>query len=172
MATTNAYSGNSAVTLTAQAAFSGDTSGNRRASLSVTRTYAASGGTAPTVSGFLRGLVTVAAGDILLAHASDPFGAMGDSTWYDGFAPASSKLKALLLKNCHASIGITVSRGAANGLPFLAAASDAFYLQPNGLFFMEWPDGLAALTTGSNDKITLAPDSGNPTMELMAVFGP
>jgi hypothetical protein len=172
VATTNTYSGSSSLSLAAQAAFSGDTTGNRRASRAVTRAYAAAGGTAPTVSGFLTGQLTVAAGDILLAHASDPFQGMGDSVYSDGFTVAGSKLKMLYLRNCDETRSIVIIRGAANGLPIFEAASDGITLQPLGTYFMEWPSGLAALTTGTNDKLTLTPSAGNPLMDLTAFYGP
>ena len=172
MATTYAYSGSSAISLQANVAFSGDYSGNQRAERAVTRTYAAAGGTAPTISGFLNGQLTVAAGDILLAHATDPFQGMGDAAWAEGFTVAGSKLKALYLRNCDTTRSIVVARGAANGLPIFDAAGDSITLQPLGTYFMEWPSGLAALTTGSNDKLTLTPSAGNPLMDLMAVYGP
>ncbi len=172
MATTNTYSGQSALSLSANVAFSVDTTGNRRCSRSVTHTYAVAGGTAPTISGFLSGQITVAAGDILIAHATDPFQGMGDSVYSDGFTVAGSKLKALYLRNCDETKTIIIARGAANGLPIFEAANDAITLQALGTFFMEWPAGLAALTTGSNDKLTLTPSAGNPLMDFTAFYGP
>lgn len=172
MANTNSYRGSSSLSFQASASFSGDTQGSRTGAWAFTRTYSPAGGDSPTISGFVRGTITVAAGDLLLAHASDPFQGMGDATYSDGFTVAGTKIKAIAFRNCSDSLSITIARGAANGLPIFDAAGDAITLPPLGCFVLEFPSGTAALTTGSNDKLTLAPSSGSPTMEILVIYGP
>jgi hypothetical protein len=134
--------------------------------------FAAAGGTAPTLSGFLKGILTTAAGDILLAHATDPFQSMGSAEYSPGFTVASSKLKLLVIRNTHASISFAVARKSTNGLPIFDAASDAVTVTAGGCFVYYNPAGTAALTTGSNDALTITPVSGNPTAVLSAFYGP
>jgi hypothetical protein len=136
-------------------------------------TFAAAGGTDPTISGWVNGTITVAAGDLLMAHATDPFQGMGDSSYGPpGFTVASTKLKLLYMKNLHATISINVIRGAANGLPVFTAAGDGIDIPAGGALLIYYPTGTAALTTTSNDKLTLAPASGSPTMDVLAIYGP
>lgn len=172
MATTTVYSGTLTLKALARVAFSGDSTGGRTAEETINLIFAAAGGTDPTLSGFLKGTVTVAAGDILLAHATDPFQGMGDATYSDGFTVAGAKLKLIVCRNAHATASITVSRAASNGLPIFAAAGDGITIPPGGFFCLYLPTGTAALTTGSNDALTLAPSAGSPTLEVTAFYGP
>ncbi len=119
----------------------------------------------------MRGTGTAAAGDLLLAHATDPLQGMGDAAYAPGFTVASSKLKTLVIQNTDSTDSITVARGAANGLPVFDAASDAITLAPGDFFIYHKKAGTAALTTGSNDKLTISVSAGSPTFEIMAIYG-
>lgn len=147
-------------------------SGNMRLAETFAANLAAAGGTAPTVSGFLAGSIVAAAGDLLFAHATDPFGAMGSETYSAGFTVAGSKLKLLYIRNTDSTNTITISRAAANGLPIFNAASDAMTLDPGDVFFYHKKAGTAALTTGSNDALTIAVGGGSPTADVVAIYGP
>lgn len=172
MATTVTYSGSLAINALFQALLTVEKTGSEQAKYSKSITFAAAGGTAPTLSGFLIGTGTAAAGDLLLAHATDPFQGMGDAAYSEGFTVAGTKLKLLILENLDSAINIAFSRGALNGLPVFDAAGDALTLTPGGILVYYNQAGTAALTTGSNDKLTVAPASGAPTFRLMAGYGP
>jgi hypothetical protein len=172
VATTNTYSGSLAITGQFAVAFTTDTLGGRLAKIAETISFAASGGTAPTVSGFVHGTLTVSAGDILLAHATDPFQSMGDAAYSDGFTVASSKIKMVWIKNTDTTNNVTIARGAANGCPIFDAAGDSVTLAPGDEFLFYKKAGTAALTTGSNDKLTLTPSAGSPTLEMLVAYGP
>lgn len=166
------YSGNLGISIGSQALADAGYSGSISLIESLAVIFSAAGGTAPTLSGFVKGSIVVASGDILMAHASDPFQSMGSAEWSPGFIPASSKLKLLYIKNTHASLSITIARAASNGLPVFDAASDALTLGPGDVFLWTKQAGTAALTTGSNDALTLTPSSGSPTATVVALYGP
>lgn len=172
MATTVVYSGSLKVQADARAAFSVDTLGGRSVQQLIEKLFAAAGGEAPTLSGFLRGTLAVSVGDILLAHATDPFQAMGDSAYSDGFTVAGSRLKLLLCENKDGTNSVQIARGSTNGLPIFVAAGDGVDVGPGGAFLWYHPTGTATLTTGSNDKLTLTPSAGSPSMEVVAFYGP
>lgn len=172
MATTATYSANLDLGGSAQALLGGDRSGTEVDKFREIIAWAAAGGSAPTISGFFKGVATVAAGDWLLAHATDPLGTMGDATYSEGFVVAGSKLKLLMIKNLSTTDSITVARGAANGLPIFDAAGDSVTLAPGDIFLFYKKAGTAALTTGSNDKLTLTPSAGSPTCDVRAWYGP
>jgi hypothetical protein len=174
MATTTAYSGTTSIIQTLTCVLSGEKTGSENAQISKNLTWAAAGGTAPTISGWLIGTGTAAAGDLLLAHATDPLQGMGDATYSEGFTVASTKLKGLYLENLSTTAGqdITIIRGAANGLPIFAAAGDGITLAPGDFIYLFIKAGTAALTTTSNDKLTLSVAAGSPTFRLVAAYGP
>jgi hypothetical protein len=172
MATTATYSGALSLGVTVTAALGGDRSGTSVDTAGLSAALAPTGGTAPTISGSFKGTATCAAGDWLLAHASDPLGTMGDATYSTGFTVASSKLKVLMVVNLDSTNSITIARGTTNGLPIFNAADDAITLAPGDCFFYYKQAGTAALTTGSNDKLTISVSGGSPTATVMAVYGP
>jgi hypothetical protein len=175
MAVTGSPSGKTTLNIELANAFSGDRGGDEKTNEALqTITWVASGGT-PTISGWVKGTITAAAGDWLMAHATDPFGTMGDATYCTGGAPSPgvSKLKMLYVRNTHATESITVAQGAASGLPgIFAAAGDGVIVQPGGIFLWYDPDGTAALTTTSNDKLTISVSSGSPSGVVIAAYGP
>ena len=172
MAVTTTYSGTVQLAINFNCAFSGDRDGSEAAAYRLLTTFAASGGTAPTISGFLKGTITAAAGDILLAHATDPLQSMGDAGYSEGFTVASTKLKFLYIENLDTTNTITISRGTTNGLPIFNAADDAITLAAGDFFCYYKKAGTAALTTGSNDKLTIAVGGGSPTATIIAAYGP
>lgn len=173
MAITTALSGSFLLQILLRSAYSGDRSGGEDAEKRLSVTFTPAGGADPTLSGFLSGTVTAAAGDLLLAHATDPFQSMGDSEYSQGFTVAGTKLKLLYLENTDDAETVTVLRGAANGLPVFAAAGDGRTLGPGEVMLLYNPVGLTgALTTGSNDKLTLAVSGGTPALLAIAGYGP
>lgn len=172
MATTYTYSGQLVTSLEGSVTFSGDATGTQKGSGGGSVAFAASGGTAPTTSGFLKGTLTISApGDILLAHATDPFQGFGDAVYASGFTVAGSKLKSLLIRNTGSSGSVVIIRAAANGLPIFQAAGDGIELAAGDVFLWHKTAGTAALTTGTNDALTLTP-TGTATLEVTAVYGP
>jgi hypothetical protein len=97
---------------------------------------------------------------------------MGDAAYSEGFTVAGSKLKFLLIENLDATQTITVIQGAAAGLPIFAAAGDGVAIAPGGIHMFYNPAGTAALTTTSNDKLTVSVSGGSPTFRLVAAYGP
>lgn len=168
-----AYSGSIGLYLNALVTADGDPiTGNMRLQEALDATLAAAGGSAPTISGFLAGEITAAAGDLLLAHATDPFQGMGSEAYSPGFTPASSKIKALYIRNTDDTNTITIARGATNGLPIFDAAEDSITLAAGDCFFYYKKAGTAALTTGSNDKLTISVGAGSPTADVVVIYGP
>jgi hypothetical protein len=56
---------------------------------------------------------------------------------------------------------VQVTRPAANGVPFLMAASDGFALTPGGLAILAWPDATAiTVTAATGDLITVTNSAG------------
>lgn len=173
MATTAAYSGNLNLTLEARNVFSVDSLGGRSIKEAQAIVLAAAGGSAPTISGWLNGSLAInAAGDILLAHASDPFQGLGDAAYSDGFAPAGAKIKALLIVNTSATQNLAVARAALNGLTLFDGASDAVTLAPGDVLLIYRKAGGDALTTGSNDGLTLTPSATGATADVTVIYGP
>lgn len=176
MATTRTQSGTLQVFPKFRVALSGDAQGGAETldSLRLSQTWNADGIGDPDFVGWVYGTLTVTAGDILLAHASDPFGTMGDATYSDGLTVAGKKLKALYLYSPATNVAnITVARKATNGLTVFLAASDGLTLTPGGVWLWTDPVGsvTGALATGSNDALTLTPSAGTPTLYLLAVYG-
>lgn len=172
MAVTTAYSGSHQVNVNFQCSFSGDRDGSEAAAYRILKTWAAAGGTAPTISGFLKGTLTAAAGDILLAHATDPLQSMGDAGYSEGFTVAGTKLKFLYIENLDSAESITITRKASTGLPIFDAAGDAITLAPTDHFLLFKRAGTAALTSGSNDALTISVSGGAPTATIIAAYGP
>lgn len=173
MATTTTYSGNLDLTLALRGAYSADSTGGRVLKRTEAIVFAAAGGTAPTLSGFLNGTGTFAgAVTLLLAHATDPFQGAGDAVYSDGFTVAGARLKVLCIEHTGASGTLTIARAAANGLPLFDAASDAVTLDPGGILLIYLKTGTATLTTGSNDGLTITPSAGTITADISVAYGP
>ena len=172
MSVTTTYSGSVSLALRLAAALSGDRTGSEVATASDSITFAAAGGDAPTLSGFLSGTAAAAAGDWLLAHATDPLQGMGDAAYSEGFAVAGTKLKLLYIKNNNSTNSATIARGATNGLPLFDTAGDSITLAPGDIFLFYKKAGTAALTTGSNDKLTVSVSGGTPSLTVVAAYGP
>lgn len=172
MATTYELSGSLSISHFFQVAFETDASGGYRVSLNESIVFNDAGGSEPDIQGFFKGTGSISAStDLLLAHASDPLQGAGDATYSPGFTVAGSKLKFLYIKNTDDTESLTISRGAANGLPVFDAAGDAITLPPGGIFLFYPKTGTAALTTGSNDKLTVAPSANTVTFDIVAGYG-
>lgn len=173
MATTNTYSGNVSLTGELRTAYSVDSTGGRSAKFTESLVFDPAGGDAPTISGYLNGTLALSgAVDCLLAAASDPLQGAGDAAYSDGFSPAGAKIKLLRIKCTDATHGFTVARKATNGVDLFEAASDAVRLMPGDVLLLYRKAGGGALSTGSNDGLTLTPLSGSPTGEITVVYGP
>jgi len=171
MAVTGSPSGTLTIVPAFKNALSGDIGGEESTNEATQIiSFVASGGT-PTISGWFQGTVTCAAGDWLLAHATDPLQAMGSATYCQGFTVASSKLKLLYIRNTDSTNSITIARKASTGLPIFDTAGDSVTLAPGDIFCYYKKAGTAALTTGSNDGLTIAVSAGNPTAYVLAVYG-
>lgn len=166
------YAGTISLALNATATASGDpVAGVHTLAESLFAILAPSGGSAPTITGYLAGSITAAAGDLLLAHDTDPFQGMGSEAYSAGFSPASAKIKAIYFKNTDSTNTITIARGNTNGLPIFNAADDAITLAAGDCFFYYKKAGTAALTTGSNDKLTISVGAGSPTADVVVIYG-
>ena len=174
MAVTSTYEGSLSLRLEALAKLAGDYDGLKRALVQINRTFAPAGGSAPTISGFLFGTATVTTTptDVLLAHATDPLQGLGDATYPDGFTVAGAKLKGLWLRNNDTVDAVLVERAAANGLPVFDAAGDGISIPAGGEVWLYLPAGTAALSTGSNDALTLTAAAGTCSLEILAIYGP
>lgn len=173
MATTRMLSGSVLWEPKFRISFGGDFGGGQETpTLRHLETWNHEGGAAPALSGWLFGTLAVSSGNLLLAHATDPFGAMGDAQYSDGLTPAGKRLKLLYLRSDPAnSASVTVVRAASNGLPIFSAAGAGITLTPGGKLVWEDPTGIGPLTTGSNDALTLTPSAGTPAITLLAVYG-
>lgn len=173
MAKTVTYSGEIVIKGLVKMALSGDAVGDERAVQEWLYTLAAAGGTAPTISGVLCTSFTVdTSGAILIAHATDPTQGFGSATYSQGFAPAGTKVKAIGIKNTGATNSLVVTRTASVGFALFDAAADAMTIAPGDCFFRTYKAGSAALSTGSNDSITLAPSADTTTCALIVIYGP
>lgn len=173
MATTYSYAGESRIEYELRAAFAGDSEGGRVARIAHRTLWSAAGGSVPTISGWLKGTFTAAAGDLLLAHATDPLQGMGDSIYSDGFTVAGSKLKALYIRNGDAAQSMTILRGALLGLPIFVNPSDGITIQPGGRVWLEFPTGTDALASGGNDKLEVTVSGAHTAAsDILAIYGP
>lgn len=123
------------------------------------------------ISGYLSGNPICAAGDWLLAHASDPFQGMGDATYSAGLVLASKKVKMLIVYNQDLTNSISLEPKTGNPLLFLAAAADKVTIQPGGILVLTIPTGTAALVALTNDGITVSVSGGTPQAEVLVVYG-
>lgn len=168
------YSGNLNLEMLLGVAFSTDAGGSKTARRVIEIAFAAAGGDAPTISGWVNGTVSLsAATDLLLAHATDPFQGIGDSGYSDGFTPAGAKIKAVIIRASTANTGtVKIERSTLNGAPLFDTANDSVTLQAGGLFVLTFPTGTAALTTGTNDALTLTPSTGTQAADITIIYGP
>ncbi len=135
-----------------------------------------SGGSDPDMDGFLNGDLTFPdtdPHDILLAAASDPLGVLGDAGYSSGFVPGTThKVKYIEIVNTGSVGTITVVSKATVGAPLFAALGDGVVLQPNGGFIKLYvPPGTAALTTTTNDALTLTASDEAATGRIAVVYG-
>ncbi len=171
MSTVYTFTGSANVVVSLRDTISGDVTGSISASVSKALRFAASGADA-VITGFFQGTATCAAGDWLLAHATDPLGSMGSAEYSPGFTVAGSKLKLLYIENMDDTRTITVARRATAGLAIFDTAGDSVTIQPGGCRLWYDPTGLtAALTTTSNDGLTIAVSGGTPTATVLAMYG-
>jgi hypothetical protein len=173
MATTRVLSGSILWEPKFRLAFGGDFGGGQETpTLRHLENWSHDGGAAPTLSGWLYGTLAVSVGTLLLAHATDPFAGMGDAQYSEGLAVAGKRLKLLYLRADPANAAsVTIERASSNGLEIFTAAGSGIILAPGGRLIWEDPLGIGPLSTGTNDALTLTPDSGTPAVTLLAVYG-
>lgn len=84
-----------------------------------------------------------------------------------------TKIKGIVIYALPTNTGaIDVTRPAANGVPFLTAASDGFSLQPGGIFILTNPSAAGfAVTAGTGDLINIANATGATQSYQIIVFG-
>jgi hypothetical protein len=84
-----------------------------------------------------------------------------------------TKIKLILLVANKTNTGnLTVIRPAANGVPFLLAASDGFTLKPGGVFLLADPsDAGITVTAATGDLINVANASGATQSYTVIVIG-
>lgn len=173
MATVYSYSGVSRIEYELGVSFSSDSEGGRYGRLNDRTIWSPAGGTAPTIAGWLKGTFTAAAGDLLLAHPTDPLQGMGDSVYSDGFTAAGNRLKALYIRNADATQSMTILRGALLGLPIFVNPSDGLTIQPGGKIWLEFPTGTDVLASGGNDKLEVTVSGAHTAAsDILAVYGP
>ena len=98
----------------------------------------------------------------LTQNTNEDIDVVGALTGALGTTLSLAKLKMIVLYSLSTNVvNLTISRPATNGVPFLAAASDAFVLVPGGLFVFVNPS-LAAVTctAGTADLINIAAAAG------------
>lgn len=169
MATTVTMSGSLTVSGSLNATLSGDKTGGEVDKLYEANTYAAAGGSAPTVDGWTSGSISIAiATDYLVAAATAAFGSHSE-----GLVPSTKKIKALYIKNTSAAGAgnLAVARGAAAGLTVFDAAGDSITLPPGGSILIQFETGTAAITTGASDKLSLSPSAGTVTADIKIWWG-
>lgn len=68
------------------------------------------------------------------------------------------------------TVNLTVTRPAANGLAFLAAAGDGFVLKPNGLWmYVDPSDAGIAVVAGTGDLINVANGAGSSQYDVIII---
>ncbi len=164
------------LTASFSASASGDSTGNLSAALAQSLTWDVDGGTAPTVSGWVHGSnVAAAAGNWLLAN-SDPFQSQGDAGFQPpGFSISNThKVKLLIVVNNDTANNVTIVNGSANGTTlFDGTNTHGQKIEPGGIYLHYDPTGAlsGALTSGSNDKLTLSVSAGAPPLEVLIGYG-
>lgn len=174
MAIVTSYSGSLTLALQLLCAYSGERTGSEQADDRVSVQFDPAGGDAPTLSGFLEGVaaVTNTPTDLLLAHATDPLQGLGSARYSEGFSVASSKIKVIHFRNEDATNSVIIARAAANGLPLFEDDEDALRLGPGDFLTLTRKAGLAALTTGGNDALTVVTSAGTASLRLIVGYGP
>ncbi len=163
------------LTATFSAVASGDNTGNLSASIIQSLTFDVDGGTVPTVSAWVHGTVVAAAGNWLIADP-DPFQSQGNAVFQPPLFAMSTthKLKFLYVANNDGTYAVTMINGASAGTTiFDGTASHGNKIEPGGFFLDYDPAGIksGALTTTTNDKITLSVAGGTPSLEVLMGFG-
>lgn len=86
---------------------------------------------------------------------------------------AIAKLKAIVLCNDHASQALSLTRPAANGVPFLTAAGDAVPVPGGGFVALGagLAGGLATVTAGTGDLIDIVNGAGSAVPYRLVIVG-
>ncbi len=175
-ATTYAYSGHIDLNAFFTVLFGGDTTGSETGALTLQSIdWGADGGTAPTVSGWVHAAAVAAASGNWLIADPDPFQAMGDAIFSPGFTMGTThKVKLFAVINSDLVNSATIINGASAGTTlFDGTASHGVTVEPGGIAFIYDPNGTrsGALTTTSNDKMTVSVSGGAPSLEVLIAYG-
>ncbi len=175
-ATTYSLSGQMDFNASFAASASGDATGSIASALTgISVPWDVDGGTVPTVSAWVHGTVVAAAGNWLIAN-SDPFQGMGDAAFQPpGFTVSNThKVKLLVIINNDTTNYVTIVNGAAAGTTlFGGTANTGIIVEPGGFNAFYDPTGAlsGALTTGTNDKMTVSVSAGAPSLEVLIGYG-
>ncbi len=175
-ATTYTYSGQLTLAASFAVLFGGDTSGSASGSINTQSvTFATDGGTAPTISGWVYGATVIAAAGNWLIADPDPFQGQGDSIFSPGFTMGTThKVKLFIIINNDPTNSITIINGAMAGTTlFDGSASHGTTVEPGGVHLTYDAAGTrsGALTTTTNDKLTLSVGGGSPSLEVLIGYG-
>ena len=109
----------------------------------------------------------------LTTGANEDIDLAGALTSHLGGTLTFARMKGLIIFAALANtVNLTVSRPASNGVPFLAAASDAFVLKPGGLFVFTDPSAAGVVVTASTgDLINVANGSGTSVYDIFVLGG-
>ena len=114
-------------------------------------------------------------GDIrsLLTATNEDLDLAGGLTNAFGAALTFTKVKAIIIRALPANTGnITVTRPAANGVPFLVAAGDGFVLAPGAIFVLTNPsDAGITVTAGTGDLINVNNATGATQSYAVVIIG-
>lgn len=167
MASAYAVSGSLSLAISLSALGSGDVAGALGITESDLLSIASTEG-----AGWVNGVFVAAAGDLSLAHASDPLGSMGDAAYFPpGFVVAGKRIRAIRIRNNDLTNTVTVISKASTGAPIFLALGDGVTLQKNGgEICLVFPDGTATITAGVNDLITVSVGGGTPNCEITVIY--
>lgn len=91
----------------------------------------------------------------------------------DGSAFTPAKVKAIFVKNTHATQPVVLSRPASNGVPLLLAAGNGVLIPAGGCVLLVAPGlaGLAAVTAGTGDLVDLVNGAGSSVTVDVVIVG-
>lgn len=174
MSVTNTPAGSASIVLALSNLLSGDASGQELCpSISLGYSFAATEAL-PIMgcAGWLYGRPVCQAGNWSIASATNPFGAMGNMLYSRNLAPGGKVVKLFYVRNLDPTNSVTLTRAATNGCPLFNAASAGIVIPAGGMFLFIDPTGttIPALTTGTNDAITIAVSAGTPQVEVLIAY--
>ena len=173
MSTTYSNSGGARLEIELVSRFGGDSGGSRIGRMQQTVAWEPVGGASPQLSGWLRGAFLPAAGELRLAHPTDPLGGMGDSQYSDGLTPEGARLHGFWVKNNDAAASLTLTRAVSGGAPIFEVAGDGLTLGPGEQCLLLFTGGRGPLQNGISDGVTIAVSAAFTTAaDIFVIYGP